>query len=131
MSAANVETIRDHYAANARGDFKAALAPLAPDIEWTEAAGFPYAGTYHGVDEVVSQVFSKLGSEWKGFGMDVEEVLDAGDTVVAIGVYSGTYRETGKPMTARVVHVWRLRDGKAVGFEQFADTAKVAEALEA
>jgi ketosteroid isomerase-like protein len=29
------------------------------------------------------------------------------------------------------VHVWRLRDGKIVGFEQFADTLEVALALEA
>ena len=33
-------------------------------------------------------------------------------------------------MQARVVHVWKLRDGKATAFEQFADTLKVAEALE-
>jgi ketosteroid isomerase-like protein len=33
-------------------------------------------------------------------------------------------------MTAHVAHVWRFRDGRAVGFEQFADTLKVAEALE-
>jgi ketosteroid isomerase-like protein len=34
-------------------------------------------------------------------------------------------------MRARVVHVWRLREGKAVSFEQFADTLEVARSMEA
>ena len=92
--------------------------------------GFPYAGTYHGVDEVVANVFARIGAEWQSFRMDVDEVIGSGDTVVGVGTYSGTYRATGRPMRARVVHVFQLRDGKIAAFEQFADTLKVAEAIE-
>ena len=131
MSTGNLDIIRDHYAASARGDLEGMLAAFAPDIAWTEMAGFPYAGTYHGAAAIVANVFARIGAEWEGFRVDVDELLDAGDTIVAIGSYSGTYRETGKPMTARVVHVWRLRDGKAVAFEQFVDTLEVAGAIRA
>jgi ketosteroid isomerase-like protein len=52
MSAADV--IRAHYAASARGDLDGMLAPLAADATWTEAAGFPYAGTYTGGSELTT-----------------------------------------------------------------------------
>ena len=32
-------------------------------------------------------------------------------------------------MSARVTHVFRVRDGKITGFEQFTDTLRVAEAM--
>jgi hypothetical protein len=46
-----------------------------------------------------------------------------------VDVYSGTYRKAGKFMTARVAHVWRLKEGKIVQFEQFTDTLLVAQAM--
>jgi ketosteroid isomerase-like protein len=131
VSSSNVDTIRGCYEAFARGDGEAAVAPFAEDIEWTEAAGFPTAGTYHGVPAVVENVFGPILSDWDGFRIEIERLLDAGDSVVMVGTYRGTWRATGKAMSARAVHVWDLRDGKAIRFEQFVDTLEVAEALEA
>jgi hypothetical protein len=130
MGAGNLQAVQDYYAAAARGDIEGMLGFLAPDVEWTEMAGFPYAGTYHGVDEVVANVFARIGSEWEDFRVDVDTFVDGGETIAVVNTYGGTYKATGKPMTARAVHVWRVRDGKAVGFEQFVDTLKVSEALE-
>jgi ketosteroid isomerase-like protein len=126
----NAEIVGGFYDAVGGGDLEGGLALLAPDCTWREMDGFPYRGTYRGPAEVREQVFYRLGSDWKGFSFALDEVLDAGDAVVAVGTYSGTYRATGKPMSARVVHLWRLRDGKAVSFEQFADTLRVAESME-
>jgi ketosteroid isomerase-like protein len=131
VSAANVEIIRAQYAAGQRGDLAGMVADFAPDIAWTEMAGFPLAGTYHGTDEIVEKVFAQIPQDWDGFRVNVDELLDAGDTVVAVGSYSATCKATGKSMSPRIVHVWRLRDGKIVGFEQFVDTLEVALALEA
>ncbi len=127
----NAEIVRGFYESVEGGDLEGALARLAADCAWTEAEGFPYAGTYHGPDAVRENVFFRLGSEWDGYALDVDEVLDAGEAVVGVGTYSGTYKATGKPMRARVVHLWKLQDGKVVSFEQFTDTLKVAEALTA
>ena len=46
-----------------------------------------------------------------------------GKRVVAIGDYSGTYKATGKAFKAPFAHVWKLRGGAVVGFQQFTDTA--------
>jgi hypothetical protein len=125
----NVEVVQLFYDAIPRGDLDGALATLAADVAWTEAEGFPYAGTHVGPDAVKENVFHRLGAEWDPFVFDLDELLDAGDAVVGVGTYSGTYKATGKPMRARVAHVFKVRDGEIRSFEQFADTAKVADAL--
>ena len=125
----NFETIRRAYEAFARGDVPAALASLAPDVSWTEAEGFPYAGTYSGPDAVLNGVFMKLGTEWDGFAAVPHEFVAQGDTVVSLGQYSGTYKATGKGFSAPFAHVWNLRNGKVVRFRQYTDTAIVQSAL--
>ena len=125
----NYEIIRAHYAASDRGDLEGMLAPLAPDARWTEMAGFPYGGTYIGPDEVRRGVFERIAADWDGYTAAITELVDGGDTIVGLGTYSGTHKASGRSFEARVAHVWRLRDGRVVAFEQFTDTARVAEAL--
>ena len=126
----NTEIIEAHYAGFARGDVNAVMAPLADDIVWTEAAGFPLAGTYVGSAAVAEKVFAPLQQEWEGFAFVPDEVLDAGDAVIAVGTYTGVYAPTGRAFRARVVHLWRLRDGKAVRFEQVSDSAVIRAAMD-
>ena len=57
------------------------------------------------------------------------EFIDGGDNVVVLGKYSGTYKATGKSFQADFAHVWTIRDGKAVKFVQYTDTALVQKAL--
>jgi ketosteroid isomerase-like protein len=59
----------------------------------------------------------------------VHEYLDAGDTIVAIGEYHGTYKSTGKSMSAAFAHVYDLRDGRITRFRQFTDTAMLRAAM--
>ena len=125
----NYEVIKAHYAGSDAHDIAAMMAPLTAATAWTEMAGFPCAGTYVGVPAIIEGVFKRLGEEWDGYDFKLERLVDGGSTVVGIGTYSGTYRKTGKAMTARAVHVWDLEDGKVVRFEQFTDTKLVAAAM--
>jgi uncharacterized protein len=125
----NIDIVRDHYAASARGDIGAMMAEVSPQVRWTEMAGFPCAGTWIGPQAVVENVFTVLGQEWDGYRFELERLIDAGDNVVGIGTYHGTFRATGKPMQARVAHVWRLQGGSVVAFEQFTDTLLVRNAM--
>jgi ketosteroid isomerase-like protein len=45
-SVAPADVVRRQYLASANGDLEALRATLADDVEWTEMAGFPLAGTY-------------------------------------------------------------------------------------
>jgi ketosteroid isomerase-like protein len=123
-----VDVIRAHYAASDRGDLPGMLAPLGPKTTWTEAAGFPYAGTYTGPEEVSRHVFEAIGRDWDGYRFTLADLLDAGDTVVGVGTYTGTHRRTGRSFTARVAHLWRFDGGEVVSFEQIVDSAPVVAA---
>lgn len=131
MSKENVALIKAIYDAFALGDVPGVLARMSSDIVWNEAENFPYAdgNPYVGPDAIVQGVFARCASEWDGFAVAPEEVLDAGDTVVAVGRYLGVYKATGKPMRTQFAHVWRVAAGKASQFQQYADTLQVARAM--
>ena len=130
MSQQNVDLVRAIYDAFGRGDIAAVVSMMSPDIVWNEAEGVPYAdgNPYRGPDAVVSGVFMRIGSEWDGFAVEPEELLDAGDAVVALGRYRGACKATGRIIDAQMAHVWRVRDGKAASFQQYADTLQFARA---
>lgn len=125
----NVDLIKNLYQAFATGDIPAVLQLFDEDIEWTEAEGFPYGGTYRGGEAILDNVFMKLATEWSDFKAEPDEFLDAGEKIVALGNYSGSYNQTGKSMNVPFAHVWTLEDGKIVKFVQYTDTLKVSEAL--
>jgi ketosteroid isomerase-like protein len=127
----NLEVIRATYEGPSEENGKHLLAALAPDATWTEAAGFPYAGTYTGPEEIFAKVFRRLATEWVGYQAVVHTYLADGEHVAAFGVYSGTYAKTGKFMRATFAHLYRLKDGKIVSMEQYVDSATVQQALTA
>jgi ketosteroid isomerase-like protein len=128
---ANLDLIRPTYEGPPTQTQRALRAALAPDVEWTEAAGFPYAGTYVGPDAVFDGVFRRLAEEWIGYRADVHTYLADGAHVAAFGAYSGTYRATGKAMTASFAHLYEIRDGRIVRMTQVVDSAIVNQALAA
>jgi ketosteroid isomerase-like protein len=131
MSAENVALVRAIYDAFAAGEVAGVLGRMSPAIVWNEAENFPYAdrSPYVGPEAVANGVFARCAGEWEGFAVAVDEILDAGDTIVALGRYRGTYKATGKAMNAQLVHVWRIKDGKAIAFQQYADTLQVARVI--
>lgn len=130
MSQANVALVRAIYDAFAAGDVPGVLGAMSPDIVWNEAENFPYAdgNPYRGPEAVLTGVFARIGAEWDGFEALAEELVDGGDTVVALGRYRGTCKATGRAIDAQLAHVWRVEGGKAASFQQYADTLQVARA---
>jgi ketosteroid isomerase-like protein len=126
----NLSLIKSTYeGANSQENARNTAAALAGDACWTEAAGFPYAGTYTGFDAIVENVFKRLATEWDNFQFKVENYVAQGDKVFAYGNYSGVYKATGRAMNARVAHLWTLADGKVTDFEQFVDSHTVQLAI--
>jgi hypothetical protein len=126
-----LKKVQSLYAAFAIGDIPTVLGGLAPDIRWTEAEGGPYGGVSIGPDAVLQNVFMKIGGEWDGYAAVPREFVASGDTVVALGEYSGTYKATGKSFKAPFAHVWKFQGGKAVSFQQYTDTAVHSRPLQA
>lgn len=102
---------------------------VAKQVKWIEAAGFPLAGTYVGFPEIAENVFKPLSQDWINYRFTVEDYVANGNKVVAYGTYTGVYRATSKPFTARVAHVWHLEQGEITSFEQFVDSVPVVAAM--
>ena len=82
-----------------------------------------------GPQQVAENVFKVLGRDWIDFRFELQHLIDAADQVIGVGTYKGIFRATGKPMEARVAHVWKVQDGTIVSFEQFTDTLLVHKTM--
>lgn len=126
MSQENIEIMQSFYAAISRGDVGTVLGLMDPQVEWNEAEHFLYAdhSPYIGPNSILNGVFMRLMSDWEGFKAIPEEFIGMGDMVAVTGRYHGTYRETGKSVNAQLVHVYTVKDGKLLKFQQYTDTAQ-------
>ena len=128
----NVQLVKDVYEAFGRGDVPAVLAGFAPNIAWREAEGFPYQPTgepWIGGEAITQNLFMKLATEWDGFTVTPETFHDAGDTVVVEGRYSGSFKKTGKKVDAELCHVWSVKDGKLMSFQQYTNVAQFQDVM--
>src|SRR4051812_33585393 len=118
-SGSPADVVRRQYIASARGDLAALRATLAPDVEWTEMAGFPLAGTYRGPEGVTSHVMEVLGRSWQDWIAHDDRYVVDGENVVVLARYTARNKATGKLLDARVAHHFIVRGGLIVRFEQF------------
>jgi ketosteroid isomerase-like protein len=125
----NVALIRTTYEGSPDDKTRNLIALLSPDIEWTEAEGFPYGGTYRDADSILANVFRPLASEWIDYRSAIDRYVGDADTVVVFGWYTGTFKATGRSMRAAFAHRWTLREGKIVKFFQYVDSAMVNRAI--
>jgi ketosteroid isomerase-like protein len=123
------EVVRSQYLASAAGDLAALRTTLAPDVEWTEMAGFPLAGIYRTPEGVTSQVMEALGRDWEGWVAHDDRYVVDGENVVVLARYTARNKATGKRLNVRVAHHFIVRGGLIVRFEQFVDTALVRDAM--
>lgn len=126
MSSKGVEQLRAGYDAFARQDIPAVLAVFDEQIEWVVPDSLPFGGTYHGHDGVL-QFFGQLPQHWQELSVEPEEFIDAGDTIVVL--VHGTGTGAGGRLEDHEVHLWRMRDDKAISFREFSDTARALQAL--
>jgi hypothetical protein len=128
-SPAPADVVRRQYLASAAGDLAALRATLAPDVEWTEMAGFPLAGTYRTPAAVTAGVMETLARDWDDWTAHDDTYVTNGENVVVLARYTAVNKTTGKQVNVRVAHHFTVRGGQIVRFEQFVDTAQVRDAM--
>ena len=122
----NVKIVASLYQAFADGDLDTIEAIIHPDVVWIESDGIPYGGTFVGRDAVFAGVFAKIAAEWDDFTANVDEFINAGNKVIVLGEDSGTFKATGKSMTAPAASIFTLnKKGQVVEFRQYIDTLAV------
>ena len=126
----NADIMRAGYKAFNERNFEAVMEIFGEAIEWIEPDGSRYHGTYHGPEEV-SGLFEHLLSDIDDFTVEPDRILDAGETVVALGHAQGTVVETGETLDVPFAHVWDMEDSRATRFQHYTDTAQFERAFEA
>jgi len=128
MSQQDVELVRSGYDAFNRKDIAAVLALYDPQIEWIEAGGGrSAAGTYRGPQSVANEVFALVPRNFDDFRAEPERFIDAVGHVVVVGRFRGKAKN-GAMLDAPFVHVYRVRNGKAVFFQNYVDATPWANA---
>lgn len=130
MSDANVQIVRRVY--NALADpGEDVIALWDPDVEfdvsrdiWGAVMG---GGHYRGVEGVRAWMLD-LYAAWEQMDIDLEELVDAGDDVVAVIRVAGRGRVSGIEMEYRPAGVWTIRDGRIVRVVWFVDRGEALEA---
>ncbi len=128
----NVAAVDGLYQAFVKGDVPAVLAFMDANIVWNEAEGFPYAdrNPYIGPDAVVNGVFARIGAEWEYFNLTNIQLHEMSNNMVLATLrYKGKHKTTGKMIDSQTAHLWTLKDGKIVAFQQFTDTKQAVEAV--
>lgn len=130
MSEQDVNTLRRTYEAFNRGDLDEVFKAFDPQIEWHELEGNPQAaGMFRGTEAVADEVFATIPENWEEFEADPHDFIDADEHIIVTGHFRGRPKGNGGTLDAHFAHVWRMRDGKAVHFTDYADTMMWARAM--
>ena len=128
MSQENVEVVRRCNRFWGEGDFVQASELFDPEvvIDFSQNVFNPdvYRG-YEGLMRLVSAVHEM----WDTFKVETEEVIDAGETVVAAVRLSGRGGRSGVATRMLGFQVWTLRDGRVLRMK--GDYRNREQALEA
>jgi ketosteroid isomerase-like protein len=116
MSEENVDMIRDVYErAVARDRAKPIIAVCDPEIEldvsragWGDLTG---QELYRGHDGLRT-LFKEWYGAWENYEDHLEELIDAGDKVVALVTSRGRGRASGVPVELKTPAVWTIHNGK-------------------
>jgi ketosteroid isomerase-like protein len=129
VSPEHLELIRQFYEAVNRRDLVAlhAMAERYPDWEWRNAPDMPESAL-RGRDgglrymEELFQAFDRVHTE-------VEDVIDLGaESVILVVRHRVRGAASGAEVERREVHLWRVREGRLSGLEEFTDVAEARAA---
>jgi len=123
-----VELVRRGYEQFSRSK-TLAVEHAAPDFAWdmSHFHGWPEQQVYEGV-RGAERFLEEWTSAWDDWDLELQELHDAGDKVVAIHRQHGRSRSTGIRADMSFAMVWTVRDGKQTRMEMYSD---VGEALKA
>ena len=122
------EAVLYGYEAFNAGDIEASLTILDAAIEWHPGADAPEAGENRGRDGFRGFLESWLES-FEDLNIVPEELLVEGDCIVTMVRQRGRGRGSGVEVDVRTAHVWRIRDGRAVGWYAYRNRADALAAV--
>lgn len=88
------------------------------------AEGARYLTAYNNRD-ALKGYFDGIARDWDMVDWTTKNFIAQGDRVVALVQCTWKFKKTGKVVSTPKCDVWRMKDGKAVEFYEYYDTAQV------
>ena len=127
---ANVQIVKDFWAALGRGDKEGLLALSAEDIEWIiPGEDWPLAGTHRG-HAGLENLLEKANETVETSYPEPPEFIAQGDRVVVVGFATGRIKATNKTFEDHWVFAITVRNGKLTKVREYIDTLALARASE-
>jgi ketosteroid isomerase-like protein len=121
MASENADLVRRLYKRFNAGDF----APgdlVADDFELYDP-DLPGGGVFRGSDGLAAYL-GQYAEAWEDYRIEVEEVREVGDRVVALLHHVGRGKGSGVQSELRDAHVWTVKDGLARRWRTYLDPAE-------
>ena len=125
----NTRIVQQAYENFKNGDLPALLDLYSDDIDWRlpEVENMPWFGRRNGREET-AEFFQSLAEAQDSLTFNPQDFIAQGDKVVALGDYSWRVKATGREFGSDWAHVWTVKNGKLVSFQEYADTAAASKA---
>lgn len=118
MSQENRELVQRCFELFRRGEYAATLVYFDQAVETVEPGDMPGAATYVGYAGL-AEAFSHFADAWAAYTVDLDELLDVGDQVLASVRYHAIGQENGVPVETTVAHVYAVENGRIVRWQMF------------
>jgi ketosteroid isomerase-like protein len=126
----NLELVKQGYDAFSRGDIPGLLALMDEQVSWRTPgpADLPIAGTRRG-HPAVAEFFQAPAGIGDILRFEPQEFIAQGDRVVVVGDDATRVKATGNTVELRWTHVFEIRHGKIVAFEEMGDVSAMVTEL--
>jgi ketosteroid isomerase-like protein len=132
MSQENIEAFKRALEAGNRRDFDALLEELDPEVEWHPAMQALLGGeaTVYRGPEGAREALRDLFDSFAELHLEISEVRDLGDRVLAHGRMRGRGTESGVEIESPWAYLLEFRNGKAIWVRAFLDPGEALGAEE-
>jgi ketosteroid isomerase-like protein len=130
MSRENVEAFRRGLEAGNRGDVETLLEELDPEVEWHSALHALLGGeqtVFRGHDGV-REMLRDLNEAFGEIHIEISEIRDLGDRLVAIGRNRARGRGSGVPTETPLALVTEIKNGKTISVRGYLDPKQALDA---
>jgi ketosteroid isomerase-like protein len=126
---ANVQTVKDFFAAIGRGNREGLLAPVAEDVEWIiPGEDWPLAGTRRGHAGLADLL--ETASKTMETSTEPREFVAQGERVLVVGFARGKIKATNKTFEDDWIFAITVRDGRLTSIREYINTQALARASE-
>jgi ketosteroid isomerase-like protein len=130
MSGANAEAVGRYFEALRRVDFDAAVAEWQPECEWfPDTPGLIEDASYRG-HAGLRRYFAMIAEIFDGVRVDLTELREIGDRVVALGSITVHSRASGVALDEQLGIVFEMQGGKIARARSYRDRARALMAAD-